>query len=365
MANTFNPFESFVQLENSNAPEGLEELFAMDLAEGIAEAKRISANTSDKAYRKLTSHANVTSYSLLTDLHACPRRFELEKYSANTVALEIEGDINLDFAYGHAVGAGVQTYAATRNLVASQFAAFCAWKAPWDAEKFNKRGVSAKKSLTHAMIAVEKFQRVWDMAFQEWNVYVFPTGKPAVELAFAVNFENGFWYFGHIDMVLVHKIHKQLAVYEGKTTGWSVNPASWGNSNQAIGYGVVVDKIAKDLGWETDYDVLYNIYSTGEEEFTVIPFHKSRTMRAGWLQDILLDHQTIATYQKLKFFPKRGESCVNQWGRECYWYGQCQMANDALFPGVVPPNLEDVHGVEALDYVFNLSELLAAQKEKK
>lgn len=341
-----------------------EQLGSMDLSDAIAEAKRISANTSDKAYRKLTSHSNVTSYSLLSDLHSCPRRFELEKFAANSPTVAVSGEVNLDFAFGHAVGAGVQTYATTRNLISAQWAAFLAWKAPWDAAKMDKRGKLVGKSLTDAMIAIEKFQQVWDMSFNEWDVLVLPSGKPAVELAFAIDFENGFWYFGHIDMVLKHKEHKLLAVYEGKTTRYEPNPASWGNSNQALGYGVVVDKVATQLEFDNDYDVIYNIWSSQQEEYTVIPFHKSRNQRAAWLQDILLDHASIATYQRLGFFPPRGESCVNQWGRECYWYGQCQMRNDQLFPNLVPQPLVDVHGVEALDFVFKLSELVATQKEK-
>lgn len=344
-----------------------EELGKIDLGAAIAEAKRISANTSDKAYRKLTSHSNVTSYSLLSELHSCPRRFELEKYQANEIPLVVDGEkeINLDFAFGHAVGAGVQTYAATRSLISAQFAAFIAWKAPWDAEKLDKAGRRTGKSLTDAMVAIEKFQTVWDREYEEWDLLKLGDGKPAVELAFAVDFENGFWYFGHIDMVLQHREHGHLAVYEGKTTRFAPNPASWGNSNQALGYGVVVDQIAKQLGLSNDYDVLYNIWSSSDEEYIVIPFHKTRSQRASWLQDILLDHANIATYQRLKFFPMRGESCVNQWGRQCFWYGSCQQSNKQLFPGVEPGPLEDVHGVEALDFVFKLSDLIQTQQEKK
>lgn len=339
----------------------------IDLGATLEEAKRISANTSDKAYRKLTSHANITSYSLLSQLHECPRKFELEKLQANAEVVVDSGDVNLDFAYGHAVGAGIQTYAATGSLVSAQLAGFLAWKAPWDAEKVDKNGKPVGKSLAHALIAVEKFQYFWARELSDWEVVRLPSGKLATELAFAVDFQNGKFYFGHIDTVLIHKETRQLAVWEGKTTRFTTNEATYGNSNQALGYSVVVDRIAAEIGANGgDYDVLYVIFNAKEQEFTLMPFHKTRTQRAEWLQDILLDHSNIATYQKIGFYPKRGESCVNKWGYPCTWYGTCQMSNSSLFPGVVPPELskEKVNSVEDLDFVFTLDELIATQKGK-
>lgn len=350
-----------------SAGRAADPLATIDLSATLEAAKRISASTSDKAYRKLTSHANITSYSLLSQLHDCPRKFELEKLQANAEVPVDTGIINLDFAFGHAVGAGIQTYAATGSLVSAQLAAFLAWKAPWDAEKLDKNQRPVGKSLAHALIAVEKFQYFWQRELDEWEVVRLPSGKLATELAFAVDFQNGKFYFGHIDTVLQHKVHKQLAVWEGKTTGWSVNEATYGNSNQALGYSVVVDKIAEEIGANgNDYDVLYIVYDTKQQEFTLMPFHKTRTQRAEWLQDVLLDHANITTYQKINFYPKRGESCVSKFGYPCSWYGTCQMSNSGLFPGVTPPELskEEVNSVEDLDFVFTLSELIATQKGK-
>lgn len=363
-----NNFLSLDELDGSLSARRSSDLFsAIDLGASLEAAKKISASTSSKAYRKLTSHANITSYSLLSQLHDCPRKFELEKLQANTTVLVDAGPVNLDFAFGHAVGAGIQTFAATQSLVSAQLAAFLAWKADWDAEKLDKNQRPTGKSLAHAMIAVEKFQYFWDRELAEWEVVRLSSGKLATELAFAVDFQNGKFYFGHIDTVLQHKTGKQLAVWEGKTTGWSVNEATYGNSNQALGYSVVVDKIAEEIGANgNDYDVLYIIYDTKNQAFTLMPFHKTRTQRAEWLQDVLLDHANIATYQRIGFYPKRGESCVSKFGYPCNWYGTCQMSNSSLFPGVTPPELgkEEVNSVEDLDFVFTLDELIATQKGK-
>lgn len=338
-----------------------------DTSTAIGEAKGISANTSDKAYRRLTSNGNVTSYSLLSNLHECPRKYELEKLQANhpSQVAAVEFGPNLDFAYGHAVGAGIQTYAATGDLTASILAAMLAWKAPWDAEKLTRQGGGTGKSLAFATLAVEKFSYWWRENMWDWEVVVLPGGKKAVELAFAIDTNNGKYHFGHIDVLLRSRSSGKLAVWEGKTTGYEqVDEATYGNSNQALGYSVVVDAIAKAIGADgSEYEVLYIVYSSKSREFQLLPFGKSRAQRAEWLQDILLDHASIDTYDRISFYPKRGENCINRYGRTCNWYGQCHMKNSSLFPGVGMQVLtkETLGSVESLDFVFSLDELIAAQ----
>lgn len=341
-----------------------------DIGAEIAEAKRISANTADKAYRKLTASANVTSYSLLTNLHKCPRAFELDKLQANSEILVDVGPPNLDFAFGHAVGAGIQTYAATKSLIAAQFAAFLAWRAPHDAEKLDARGSPVGKSLAHATNAIEIFANFWEEELSEWEVVKLPNGRPATELAFAIDMQQKpepIYHFGHVDTVLQHKETKTLAVWEGKTTTMeNIDEAEYANSNQALGYSVIVDAIAAEIGASgTEYEVLYIVYSSKARRFLLLPFGKTRTQRAEWLQDTLLDHANLATYQRIGFYPKRGESCVNKYGRKCHWFGTCQMSNASLFPGVTPPTLTDVDSVESLDFKFTLSDLIKSQQERK
>lgn len=338
-------------------------------ADSFGEAKSISANTSDKAYRELTSRENVTSYSLLSQLHECPRKYELNKLQANHPSSLVPLDIiNLDFAYGHSVGAGIQTYAATGNLVAAIFAAMLAWKAPHDAEKLDKKENPTGKSLAMATLAIEKFAWWWKEQMSEWEVVVLPNGKKAVELAFAVDFQNGRYHFGHIDTLLRNRISGKLAVWEGKTTGFeSVDEATYANSSQALGYSVIVDAIAKEIGADgTEYEVLYIVYSSKSREFQLLPFGKTRSQRAEWLQDTLLDHASLDTYKRINFYPKRGESCINRYGYRCNWFGNCTMRNESLFPGVELKTLpeDELHSIEALDFVFKLEELVTTQRER-
>jgi len=357
----------------SGADTGTADFFsASPTANAIGTATSISGNTSDKAYRKIVAHGNVTSNSKLQGLHECPRRYELGMLRASSGAKDVDLPgpstvvVNYDFAYGHAVGAGIQTYAATGSLVAAQFAAFTAWRAPYDQEKTDKNGKPAGKSIHWALLAVEKFAWFYQQHLSEWEVLTLPNGKPAVELSFAVDTANGYFHVGHIDTILQHKESKRLAVWEGKTTGLeTVDEAAYANSYQALGYSVVVDAISKELGLPgSDYEVFYIVYSSKTREFTLMPFPKNRAQRAEWLQDLLITHSVLAKYEELEFYPKRGDSCVNKWGRKCEWFGTCQMRNSSLFPRVVPPKLQTLADFPIVDYTFTLAELVAAQREK-
>jgi hypothetical protein len=334
----------------------------------IGQAKAISASTSDKSYRRLTALSNVTSFSKFEGLHACPRLFELEglkaarETGAEAPATETV-QTNLDFAFGHAVGAGIQTLATTNNLQAGQLAAFLAWKAPYDAEKLDKNDRPVGKSLAWALYSIEKFWHFWNSDLSDFEVLILPSGKPAVELAFGVDTQNGYFHFGHIDAILRSKSTGRLAVWEGKTTTMeSINEATYANSYQALGYSVVVDAIANALGLDTpDYEVLYVVYSSKAKNFELLPFTKARSQRAEWLQDLLLNHAMIDKYKELGFFPKRGGNCINKFGRTCSWYGQCHMRNSSLFPGIEVGSLETVTGLEQLDFTFTLEELVSSQ----
>lgn len=314
--------------------------------------KKFSGDVTDKAYRKIVSFDNCTSYSQLLDLHKCPRLYQQEKANAKLPVMEVGfiEQANIDFAFGHSVGAGIATLLATRNLTASLFAAFVSWKADYFAD--NGKG----KSLAHAQLAVEA--AFHQQLLNDYEVYRLPSGAPAVEVAFMIDAENGYQHYGHIDTILRHKITGQLAVTECKTTGFSsVDDALYGNSSQALSYGVVVDCIAPG---EADYEVLYPVYSSSAREWQVLPFVKSLTDKAEWLQDLLLDHANIRQYRELKYFPKRGESCANQFGRRCKYYGICDQTHHAS-------NFEDIPAdrtAENVQFSFKLSELVSSQRSK-
>jgi PD-(D/E)XK nuclease superfamily len=344
-------------------------------SEQLRLAISIAASTSDKGYRAITAAENISSFSKLRTLYECPRKYELEMLQkSRPVAEEVFGSSfddgampNLDFAFGHSVGAGIQTYVATLSLQAAILAACLSWRAPLEASKLDKRGKVVGKSLPHAIHAVELFAQFFHASeLSSYQVFLLPSGKPAVEVGIGVDTEDGMFHLGHIDLVLQHKVSRRLAIFEGKTQGGAVvHEASHGNSYQALGYSVVLDAFSEQLGLpQSDYEVFYVAYSSSAREFTLLPLLKNLAQRAEWLQNILLDHAMIRKYRELNFFPKRGDSCVNKWGYQCYWYGQCGMRNDSLFPGASPKRISSLEDVPSRDVIFTLKQLIAAQTQK-
>lgn len=326
---------------------------ALDKLDAISSSvswRSLAAETTDKEYRKLVALINVTSYSQLSELHACPRKFVLNKAAA---ALgEAERINNTDFAFGHSVGAGVQTYFATGDVDQGLFAGFVSWKLPYDATNASQKRPTPTKSIILANLAIEKFAAMG--LHDEWEVVILPNGKPAVEVAFRIDCENGYKHYGHIDIILRNKRTGQIAVGEFKTSGFTnVDEALYANSSQALGYSVVIDAIFPGF---TDYEVLYFVYSAVSREWNVMPFNKSRTAKAEFLQDLLLDHSAISTYRKMNFWPKRGESCFN-YSRRCEHFGVCNLTTHTSAIKELGANDE----AEDVDFKFTLSDLIASQ----
>lgn len=322
--------------------------------------KRLAKQTTDKDYRRIVSFDNCTSYSQTQDLHACPRRYQLIKAEAKTDAgADPVQQTNLDFAFGHSVGAGVQTLIATGKLVAGLFAGFISWKADYfaDLDELNAgygRRTRKNKSLAYAQLAIEKFFA--QGLTKDWEIYLLPDGSPAVELAFCVDTQNGFQHYGHIDLILRHLESKRIAVWELKTNGSNdIDEATYANSNQALGYGVVLDYIEPDLA---DYDVIYAVYSTSSMEWHILPFRKSLTQKAEWLADILLDHNNISTYRKMGFFPKRGESC-RQYNRRCKFFGICDLTSHVSYV-----DLPIERQAENVNFLITKDDIIQNQRSK-
>lgn len=329
-------------------------------------AATIAESTTDKAYRILTASGNITSYSKLGALAICPRLYEMDQLEANSPNPRIE-EKNADFAYGHSVGAGIQTYAATLDLNMALFAAFTSWRLPADFVQIKTIRRNGKeysketnKSLDEAIWAVEQFVSFYDSALSEWEILVLPSGKPAVELSFGIDFQNGYFHYGHIDVILQNRFTKQLAVWEGKTTGSNFpKESSYGNSSQALGYSIIVDYLSRFLGLpDQNYEVFYIVWSTELREFLLMPFTKTANAKAEWLGTMQLEQSRISMYNNHKLFPKNGNACAFQFGKECKWYGTCQYANDSIFPGVVIPIVTDPHAVHPTDLFITLDDIL-------
>lgn len=353
-------------LESSVVPDSSSgsDISSIGAAFGIFQAER----TTKKDYRGAYSYINITSNSQQGILSECARKFQIMKTSQavsgtlgsaslNPNELLGLGAANLDFVFGHAVGAGVQTYLATKNKAAALFACFLSWTADYDSALEKK-----KKSSSYAALAVEKFIYFWEERNLgiDWEVAEF-NGNLATEFTFLIDCENGYYHAGHVDAVLKHKKTGRYMVLEIKTTAIrNIDEAQYGNSGQALGYSVVVDKVAEDLKTTQEFEVLYLVYSSTNKEWVPLPFTKSRTSRLEWLQDLLLDHADISTYRKLNYFPKNGDSCWSFGGR-CEHYGICDLkAMQKTNFKVFEANADKSNLPEKVDFFFTLEELSRA-----
>jgi hypothetical protein len=291
------------------------------------------------------------SYSSLLTLHSCPRKFQLYRLRT-TYRTEESLKSTITFAYGHIVGEAIQlalTGASEDEII---------WKMylGWHTDLLNV-DEKLKKSFWTAVLALQKFLQLRNQGFLNDYELVYHNGSPACELSFVVNFPGGFRLRGFVDAVLRHKDTGEILVLELKTTGAAaINPATYKNSAQAIGYSIVLDSLFPEL---SSYTVLYLVYQTKSREYTPIPFMKTFLQRALWIRELLLDIEQIERYEAAEVYPMRGESCVS-FGRECEYFNTCQLSTQYLTKPCTPEE-EDKTDYQV---VLSLEDLLDSQLRK-
>lgn len=298
------------------------------------------------------------SYSGNTDLHACPRRFQLNKLQAEKPEQDISTSVT--FAFGHAVGEGIQQYLIGRDLFEEALAFQTAlWKMflAWDCDLLAEND-KQKKSFFRAVAALLQFRELClsGVAGEEWEVAVLE-GRPAAELSFRIDLGDGFTYRGYVDLVLRNKYNGEYMILELKTSSANyINHYSYKNSAQAIGYSVILDKIAPGT---SSYSVQYLVYMTKLERYETFDFPKTFRQRVQWLQDVMWDKKQVADmagfYDNYGVWQVRGESCTD-FGRVCDYMDMCGMETSRM----MSPLLES-HYTEAKEYQFEFTimELLA------
>lgn len=311
--------------------------------------------TTKTNYAELMKLRNVTTYSQLTTFHRCPRKYFLDKHEAlrkTKIRTGMDVQDNVDFAYGHAVGAGAQNFLVTRNMVKAQFATFMAWNAD-----FSDSLEKSKKSIWQASYAIERFMSfVLDSELSEWELMHLEDGTPCIEIAYELDTQNGFKHYGHIDLIMRHKRSGRIAIFEIKTHGFKqAEAAIYENSNQALGYSVVLDRMFPGL---THYEVFYLCYSALEDTWEFLPFGHTIHSKAEYLTDLVCDHSHILQYEAQGVFPKRGESCYD-FRRRCKYFGECNMV-----PSIELPLLEVGGEAEKVNFKYTLSEVINIQLEE-
>jgi len=342
----------------TSAAQLLENLLNSEVDSGSSGASNLGVTHKRTNYRDLAKYQNVLSYSMEQTLQNCPRKFKLMKLRADCEDGEPDMEPNVDFAFGHAVGAGVAEFDRTRDVSKAIFAAFLAWNIDLLATGQKKdSGRDPKKSFAHAVWAL----KLYESFFEEERLDEYYVEH--VEATIAVDLEDGNFYVGHIDELLKHQETGRLKIKENKTTVFdAVDPALYANSDQALSYAVVVDTYG-----ETDYDVFYCIYSTTSQRWIAMSFVKSALDKAEWLQGQLLLTNELAEYSRINFFPKHGQTCFN-FSRRCEFFEVCGFDSDRTFGKKfsdleVIKNFEELEAVEPLNFKIRLSDLIQHQEK--
>ncbi len=289
------------------------------------------------------------SYSSRLTLHECPRKFQLQKLQSETSHSE-DHEASVTFAFGHIVGHGIQKVMEGLTEEQVVFEMFMMWEPDLLAE--NTKQV---KSFWYGVLAVQKFISLRANGFLADYELVYYQDKPACELSFRITFPDGFKYRGFVDIVLKNKITGEIMVLELKTTSSSaMNPATYKNSSQAVGYSVVLDVIEPSL---SSYKVLYLVYKTKSLEYEQLWFDKSYLMRALWIRELLLDLEIIKMYEEAGVYPMYGESCYSFY-RECQYMGLCTLSTDKLIEPAGEPK-EEQFQIE-----LTLDDLITSQLSK-
>lgn len=298
------------------------------------------------------------SHSGLETLKTCPRKFQIDKcQDPNKERIESVNS-KVHKAFGHAFGAGVQTFFVTNDRDKALFAAFMAW----DTDLFHCIEKS-NKSIWNCLFAIERFISMRTDGFlAEWDVLYSPDGVPATELGFTIDLMNGFHYRGFLDLAIRNRDTGAIAVLELKSTSLrNAAPATYKNSGQALGYSVVLDKVAPGV---SSYEVFYLVYKTGLCDFEFLTFPKTKLQRARWIQSILFDCEMLQMYESHNLFPKNGSSCVYQFGEACYHIDTCGMDDEYLIIEASEEINQKVLDKEAkaeYTYKLTLTEVVQAQ----
>ena len=298
------------------------------------------------------------SHSSRTTLHKCPRKYQLYRLSATQVSMAAEKEVEqgVTFAYGKAVGIGVQSTMEGKSDDQIYLDTFL----EWDTNLLDENS-RQKKSFWLAIWAVQKFMALRSNGFLDEYELVYYNGKPAVELSFQIILPNGYKYRGFVDAVLKHKVTGEVMVLENKTSSGTANSAMFKNSGQALGYSVVLDILFPEM---SSYIVLYLVYETKTMEYVELPFTKSLLQRALWLQELLIDTQMVTLYDSFDTYPMHGESCYDFF-RDCEYLGVCTLSTENQVKPLTEKILDKIEE-DNTSYDFNVDfyELVEAQVAK-
>jgi len=276
---------------------------------------------------------------------------------AQALNTDTDGTGSITFAFGHVFGLGLQLALEGKSYEQILWQLYLQWKPDLEA-----RDDKRSKNFYLACASIQNFiTQIQPSLFKDWEL-VYYNGKPAVELSFIIILPGGFKYRGFVDAVLKHKHTGKVRVLETKTTWFGTeHVATYKNSAQAIGYSIVLDKLFENL---SSYEVLYLIYQTTKREFIPLSFNKSYISRALWIQELMLDVQTIELYERTGIYPMHGESC-NNFFHACEYLHNCTLSTVHLASPLTNKMVERIEK-ENSEYqiTVTLEELIQVQLDR-
>lgn len=287
------------------------------------------------------------SHSAIDTFLTCERLFQLDRLLEGTPDKQ-------DFPatiFGKAFGEGVSTYLLTQDSDKALLALYLAYHPVLEDEKR-----TVEICLNLLLVAIPKL----DDLLLDWEVASF-NNKPAVELSFRLNIisdtHHTIYFVGYIDVVLKNKWNGRYAILENKTTGldlYDIDPL-YQNSGQALGYSIVLDRIAGETS--TEYDVLYLVgqlksRTLGGFSPTVHTklYPKTLQDRLNWFISLGMDVNRLEQMLEVNVFPMRGKNCL-QYMRPCRHFGICNMQALDRYKEIPEDTID-------YQFVYNLEELI-------
>jgi hypothetical protein len=312
------------------------------------------------------------SYSKLNTLYECPRKFQLR---------ELEGRRSFTptahTAFGHAYGAGVQTflqyapeplpeYASPDEMLAhaecthrATALAVASALAAWDTYDITDTDNQGIKGFYDAVRGIRIFIAQANLILDQYKLHTFTCAdgstKPAVELLVYIEVTEGYSYQMHIDAVLEDRLTGALCVLEIKTGSRAFTSSDYENSSQTMGYCVSMQAHGLLSDRQVEHKAIYLCYNAKDMQMQLFEFNRSLDVGMEWVATLLLDVQAIETYKEYNLFPRRGGSCRN-FNRICEHFTTCSLAVRDTHDG---GDSFSSTGIEAADIYITSSKLLA------
>jgi len=297
------------------------------------------------------------SYSRRGTLHSCPRKFLLREVMEHGIINE-----SIHTSFGSSWGAAIAELFLTGDIQKATMAALAHWTI--DLDTVDEK---SQKGFWFLVAGLHSFYTHHYPAISSEYELAYYNGKPCIELFFYIRIGSLFSYQGHIDIILRNKHTGAFLVLELKTSKNEQHEAMWANSEQTLGYSIIVNCIDP---LASQYEVRYMIFNPKQRDnfeadygCTFYSFGKSANSKAEFITDLLMDVDLVQQYIKHNLFPKRGGACYS-FNRPCEFFGTCDLHIRAA--SEIHERAEKVYEslrVEDADLVIDIGDIISQLKD--